>query len=453
MPEHAANPRSRRTRSSVARRSFAGRLTSLVLCAALLLAWCAAAVPQAGTGHAFFPLDSGTMALGRGGEIVKVFDADDLVPGTRVLAGTPDSTRLAAEQRAWLASGTVPTVPELGSSTMVRDALLDLHVLSHPYGVAVAGWAPPWRYVWPRDSALVATALARTGHLADADRVLTFLERSQPENGIFAARYRPDGTGVPDGRGPQTDSVGWALWALQQVVQTLPSAEKRPFVERHRQLLDSSARAAETLLDNPRSLPPASSDYWETSERKLTLSTAALLHAGLRSAADLYAELGEPEQSRQADALATRTAAAIQRAFGPRGYPRVAGGSPSSVDLGVSYLLPPFAATADEGVLQIWRASAARMARPAGGLAPGGAWRRDGVSWNTATSSYAMTAAFVGPREVAVARLGWLDQHRTALGSLPEKVLADGEPASVAPLAWAAAAVIIAADQLGPAGQ
>jgi GH15 family glucan-1,4-alpha-glucosidase len=31
---------------------------------------------------------------------------------------------------------------------------------------------------------------------------------------------------------------------------------------------------------------------------------------------------------------------------------------------------------------------------------------------------------------------------------LPEKVLSDGTPASVAPLAWAAAAVIIAADQL-----
>ena len=34
-------------------------------------------------------------------------------------------------------------------------------------------------------------------------------------------------------------------------------------------------------------------------------------------------------------------------------------------------------------------------------------------------------------------------------GSLPEKVLADGRPASVAPLAWSAAAVVLSADTLG----
>ncbi|MET1005211.1 MAG: hypothetical protein ABWX96_06665 [Propionibacteriaceae bacterium] len=446
MHEHVPTPR------AVGQRSRPSRLAALVLCGVLLLSLCAAAVPQAGTGHAFFPLDSGTMALGEGGELVKVFDADDLVPGTRVLADTPDSIRLAAEQRDWLASGTVPTVPELRSSTMVRDALLDLHVLSQPYGVAVAGWAPPWRYVWPRDSALVATALARTGHLSDAERVLIFLERVQPDNGIFAARYRPEGTGVPDQRGPQTDSVGWVLWALHQVTDTLPKAQQRAFVERHRLLLDRSTAAARQLVDNPRSLPPASADYWETTQRKLTLSTAALLHAGLVSSAALYAVLDDRDSQRSSAAVANRTAEAIHLAFAARGYPRVVGGSPSSVDLGVSYLLPPFAKEADASVAGVWRASAAKMARPAGGLAPGGAWRRDGVSWNTATSSYAMTAAFVGPRALAVARLQWLDQHQTALGSLPEKVLADGEPASVAPLAWASASVIIAVDQLGSSG-
>jgi GH15 family glucan-1,4-alpha-glucosidase len=45
-------------------------------------------------------------------------------------------------------------------------------------------------------------------------------------------------------------------------------------------------------------------------------------------------------------------------------------------------------------------------------------------------------------------RLRWLDQHRTAAGSLPEKVLRDGQPASVSPLAWTAAAVVITADRL-----
>ena len=41
-------------------------------------------------------------------------------------------------------------------------------------------------------------------------------------------------------------------------------------------------------------------------------------------------------------------------------------------------------------------ASAAAMARPAGGLAPGAAWKRDGISWTPQTSLYALTAAVNG---------------------------------------------------------
>ena len=89
------------------------------------------------------------------------------------------------------------------------------------------------------------------------------------------------------------------------------------------------------------------------------------------------------------------------------------------------------------------------MARPAGGLAPGGSWRRDGISWTNATATYALTAAAVGERQSAQGWLGWLDRHRTPAGSFPEKVLADGRPASVAPLAWTAAAVVLTADVLG----
>ncbi len=425
-------------------------VVALTLCGALVLGLCVAASPRLGTGQAFFPLYSGSVALGARGEVVPVFDPNQLVPGTRVLANTPDTAEQARGQLAWLAGGTMPSVPELGDSTLVRDALLDLHVLGSSHGVAVAGWATPWRYVWPRDSALVATALARTGHLEDAERVVDFLGGVQPEGGTFQARYRPDGTGVPDSRGVQSDSLGWTLWAVRQVADAWPQDTRRAFVERHRRLLDRSTQASVRLLDNPRSLPPASSDYWEMKEKRLSLSTATLLHAGLVAAQTLYAVLGDRDRSDDAADAADRTAAAIHRVFAPNGYPRHAGGPARSVDLGVSYLLPPFTDRVDPLVLQVWRASAGYLARPAGGLAPGGSWRQDGVSWTTATSSYAMTAAMVGDRDAAVERLRWLADHRTATGSLPEKVLADGRPASVAPLAWAAAAVLIAADALGP---
>ena len=86
------------------------------------------------------------------------------------------------------------------------------------------------------------------------------------------------------------------------------------------------------------------------------------------------------------------------------------------------------------------------MLRPADGRAPGGSWPEDGVSWSNATASYALTAAALGDRATATRWLRWLDEHRTSAGSLPEKVLADGRPASVAPLAWSAAVAVLAAD-------
>ena len=88
------------------------------------------------------------------------------------------------------------------------------------------------------------------------------------------------------------------------------------------------------------------------------------------------------------------------------------------------------------------------MRRPAGGLAPGSSWRQDGVSWTPETALFALTAASTSQIRTAHQWLAWLDAHRTAGGSLPEKVLADGSPAAVAPLAWTAALVVLTVDSL-----
>lgn len=397
---------------------------------------------------AWIGLSSGTVALGAAGQVREVpTGSGQVLPGTRVLRG-PGSTGRAAAERAWLAAGTVPAVPELGGPDLARGALLDLHVLSQNYGVPVAGWDGPWRYVWPRDSALAAAALARTGHLDDAERVLDFLQRVQPASGVFQARYLPDGSGVPDDRGVQLDGTGWALWASAQVADALPPADRPGFVQRHQDLIARSRAAALRAIDNRDGLPPASADYWEVPERRTTLATAALIRAGLAAAARLERYAGNPAAAQRSADEADRLGATISRRFGPDGYPRRLGGSARSVDLGVAFLLPPFSASVDPQVLGPFRAAAGRMERPGGGLAPGGSWRRDGVSWTTATSSYALAAAASGDRAGAVDRLRWLQAHRTAEGSLPEKVLADGQPAAVAPLAWTAAAVILTADAL-----
>ena len=49
---------------------------------------------------------------------------------------------------------------------------------------------------------------------------------------------------------------------------------------------------------------------------------------------------------------------------------------------------------------------------------------------------------------VAERWLTWLDGHCTSWGSLPEKVLPDGNPAGPAPLAWTAALVVLTENEL-----
>jgi GH15 family glucan-1,4-alpha-glucosidase len=88
------------------------------------------------------------------------------------------------------------------------------------------------------------------------------------------------------------------------------------------------------------------------------------------------------------------------------------------------------------------------MVRPAGGLAPGAGWRNDGVSWSPQTALFALTGASIGDTGAAEWWMSWLSDHRTAYGSIPEKVLSTGAPAGPAPLAWPDALVILTAARL-----
>jgi glucoamylase len=396
------------------------------------------------------PLLSATVVVGPDGHRSGVVrPGTDLFPGTRVVREpAPRSAALAQEQREWLARGTVPGAGG-PYEEMVRSALLDIHTLMLDDGALVAGWPAHWRYVWPRDAAFVAVALARTGHADDAATVLEFLQRVQPEAGIFQARYRPDGT-VPDHRGIQSDGTGWVLWATRELLDAVP-AERRPaLLARFRPMIDRSTAAALELTRGPGALPPRSQDYWEIHDDELSLGTAAPLALGLRAAADLQNRSGDAATSAAAGERAARLEATIRARFGADGYPRYLGGDES--DAAVAFLLPPFTAgrAADPAVVAAWRAAATRMARPAGGLAPGVGWKNDGVSWTPQTSLFAWTAASIGDDASARSRLDWLAAHRTRYGSLPEKVLSNGHPAGPAPLTWTAAMTVLAVAALEP---
>lgn len=370
-----------------------------------------------------------------------------VVGGVTVETGptAPAAAVAASRQRAWLASGTVPGAGG-PYEDMARAALLDLHALVLPGGAAVAGWSEKWRYVWPRDASFVAVALARTGHVDDALDVLAFLDRVQSDDGSFQARYLPDGSGPPDDRGVQTDGTGWVLWAAGLVVAEIDDpAARAAAAQRLRPMVVRSTEHAITLVAHG-GLPPASPDYWEVPEDALTLGTVAPLVAGLQQASGLLGLTDDDALAASAFGASVRSKVAVIHTFGSTGFARYASGG--HADASSAFLLPPFVTTAVPGVEAAWRASAVAMVRPANGLAPGAGWRDDGVSWTPQTSLYAWVAAEDGDAALADGWLTFLDTHRTPSGSLPEKVLADGSPAAVAPLGWSAACVLLALDAL-----
>ncbi|MGL4176653.1 MAG: hypothetical protein ACRCSN_11285 [Dermatophilaceae bacterium] len=379
-------------------------------------------------------------------ELVPTGRADAVMPGSRVLAARPSTNALLEEESAWLASCAGWTRHGEHGDALLRDALLDLRVLSVGLPVSVAGWSRPWRYAWPRDVSFVATALARVGLVDDAVAQLRFLQDVQRGDGGFEARYDL-GTGrAPDARAPQLDGSGWVLWAAHEIARA--AGDRAPEVlSVIRPLLVRSSRRLLGSLDPVTSLPPPSPDYWELAEDTLTLGTAAAVLAGLRAATRVLPSVGEAALADRTGAATERCAASVRDGFGSGGYPRHLGGAGSCA--AVTFLAAPVGPRdPDPGVVRALDRAQRAMGRPAGGLAPGSTWKQDGVSWTPQTALFAAAWAATGHGTRARALLSWLGAHRTTVGSLPEKVLHDGRPAAVAPLAWTASLVVLARHEL-----
>jgi glucoamylase len=350
--------------------------------------------------------------------------------------GDPGAMAVAAEERAWLAAGTVP-----GGDAAERDAaarsLLFLRLLVRPGGAALAAQTPYWAYVWPRDASFAAAALAVTGHRREAAAVLGFLAGTQRADGTWPARSHPDGRPVDDGRPAQLDATGWVPWAAW-----LASDQGRdaPLAARLWPTVRAAADHAAAAV-GPDGLPPAGPDYWERRERAPTLGTAAALLAGLRAATRLAAGRGERAAGRRAAwaAAAGRLERGVEAGFGATGFQRhPRGGGP---DAAVAWLAPPFGPP--DPAVERAVASAWRRLTVAGGAVPGRPWLGSDP-WTPATASFALAAMASGDHAAAEARLGWLLDHRTALGAFPERVgRDDGAPRSVAPLAWTHAIVLL----------
>lgn len=389
-----------------------------------------------------------------------------------VAANDPRAKAAVRSDSAWLARGTVPgekiKLPPRDTSpgTLAQDlsnapnplsdrrkayrdmaarALLDLRLLTKPNGASLASWYGDWRYTWPRDSAFTIAAFTVTDHPAEARRVLRFLARVQNDNGLWAARYNPDGSAVADGRPPQLDSLGWVLWAAWFYRTQNPSAAQElpelwPMVQR------AADRLARSL--DAEGLPPPSSDYWERNHsseqdpRRPTLGVVAPVLAGLRSAAELASGLGKTRQASRWQVASHRLSDAVARQFTPYGYPRspIQGGR---MDTSVTFLAPPFAPS-DPGVNAAVDQAFTRQRLANGGVLPGEKWAGDKrTAWTPEMAMFTLAASASDQGVQARERLDWLTEHRTSLGALPEKIDDHGRPAGVAPLGWTASAVIL----------
>ena len=395
------------------------------------------------------PLYSETVAFLSPGwrELVPAGHADTLVAGTRVLAGHNLSTKLVEDELAWLEESSPWVATTLdGGDDVLRSALLDLRVLSAGLPVSVAGWSDRWRYAWPRDVSFVATALARIGKPDAAARQLTFLQEVQRDDGVFEARYDPSTRRTPDERVAQLDGSAWVVWGAHQLAVAAPDRAVELLTPLTPMLVRSATRLM-SVIDSRTRLPKASSDYWELVERAVTLGTAASVLSGLRSATEVLPLVGEPLLAEQTRVAAQSLSAAVHDQFGAAGYPRML--EDPAADAAVTFLTAPIGpAAADDAVLRAMARAQRAMARPAGGVAPGVQWKDDGISWTPETALFAAAWAASGERDRAEALLAWLGAHRTDAGSFPEKVLFDGRPAAVAPLAWTAALVIITRHEL-----
>jgi Glycosyl hydrolases family 15 len=276
---------------------------------------------------------------------------------------------------------------------MHARSLLALRALTdRRTGAAVAGAREGWSYVWPRDAAAVALALASAGYRLEAGRIARFLLALDLG---AAARFGWSGEPV-EGRGAQGDASAWVAVAAR-VAGVRASTEATGW----RQRADYQEKDAGDYLGNA-------------------------------IAAGVGAE-------RLGEAFGTR-----------RGLVRRAHDRESGLDTAAAWSVRPFPRPA---LFPLARRTLLRLAGRSGrfGLVPSEGWDGGEDPWTAPTAWTAWSLAALGERAAALELMAALRRAATPLGLLPERVDAEtGLPASTTPLAWSHAFAILALRELWP---
>jgi glucoamylase len=348
----------------------------------------------------------------------------------RLGRGVPPVSRSAAgivraasrEGRGWLArsNGLGAGAPDWARRMYTRS-LLSVHALtSESTGAVAAGARDGWAYVWPRDAATAALALAASGHHAEARAVAKFLTGLKPNE---AARFDEAGAPIP-GRAAQGDALGWVDTAAKATGVPTPD---EPY--RRRDRADYQESSPGTYLGN--ALAAAAADVDGPKTR----------HMGKFSA---HQQRGGGVGSR------------VLREFGSElGLVRVAGDVGSGLDSAAGWAVRPFRLSALYPAAERTLLRLVEGGTPYG-ITPGEGWEGGEDPWTapTAWSAWALAGLAregrgAADRRAALELVADLRRAATPAGDLPERVGAHtGIPTSTTPLLWSSAFAVLALREL-----
>ena len=188
-----------------------------------------------------------------------------------------------------------------------------------------------YSYMWGRDGAFVAAALAKAGYFHLCMKYFNFCAQILSEEGYLFQHYNPDGSlasnwhpWIVDGKEVlpiQEDSTALTLWALWIYYHQAKD------IEAIRPLYNSLIRKAADFLvryrDPETLLPLPSYDLWEERYAVHTYTTATVI-AGLRAAANFAKLFQDEELSKRYQSVAEEMVCGISKYFYHDGLKRYA---------------------------------------------------------------------------------------------------------------------------------
>lgn len=333
-----------------------------------------------------------------------------------------------------------------------------------------------YNYVWPRDAAYAAIALARSGDHRVARKFFEFANNIVTDAGYFMHKYSPDGS-LGSSWHPwvrnkhaelpiQEDETALVLASLWEYYEVSKDLE---FVESvYNSLIKKMADFLVTYRDPRTKLPKPSYDIWEEKYGVNTF-TAAAVYGALNAAAKFARLLGKikSEDIYRGAAVEVREAIVQYLYSESEGYfyklMKVEGENLSfdtTVDISSVYGIYHFGVLplGDERVKRALKFTQDKLGNrgSAGGI---GRYENDGYcrpeAFRGAGNPWLITTLWLAEPLIKEARteadlapvkeiLAWAVKHASHAGLLPEQLHPEtGAPLSVAPLVWSHAGFVL----------